>query len=169
MTETIDIHETAHVATEDPGAVIVTRDFAAPPARVWRAFTEPALMQRWLVGMPGWTMPVCEMDVRVGGAFSWRWEETATGKGFGFDGTFREVVPPMRLVHTETYMPGDIGGEMGTCLVTLTLEPGPRGTRMVSRIDYDSAATRDTAMATGMTDGMEMSYSCLDGLLSEAA
>lgn len=166
MTTTADMFETTRIALDNPAAVIATRDFAAPPKTVWRAVTDPALVTCWMGAMPGWTMTVCEMDVREGGAFRWFWEEDESGKGFGFFGTYREVSAPHRLVNTETFDPGTLGGEMATSVVTMTLEPCARGTRMVSRIDYGSPAEREAALATGMTDGMEISYSGLDRVLS---
>jgi uncharacterized protein YndB with AHSA1/START domain len=72
----------------------VVRDFNAPRALVYEACTKPELMQRWLLGYPGWAMPVCEMDVRPGGGFRWRWRSDADGSEFGFHGRFLEVDPP---------------------------------------------------------------------------
>lgn len=101
--------------------VVVVRTFQAPRTLVFDAWTKPELLQRWLLGPPGWTMPVCEMDVRVGGRFRWRWRNAETGAEFGFVGEFHEVVRPSRLVHVERYDAGDVGGEMGDALVTSLL------------------------------------------------
>src|SRR5688572_25513590 len=98
--------------------VVVVRTFNAPRTLVFDAWTRPELVRRWLLGPPGWTMPVCEMDVRVGGKYRWRWRSDESGKEFGFVGEFREVVRPSRIVHVERYEPGDVGGEMGEALVT---------------------------------------------------
>ncbi|MBF9036466.1 hypothetical protein HKCCE2091_19685 [Rhodobacterales bacterium HKCCE2091] len=147
--------------------VIVTRDFDAPPAAVWRAHTEPALLQRWLLGPPGWEMHVCEMDMREGGSYRWRWRNLETGVEFGFDGALEEVTPPRRMVERQTYVPGTVGGEMGTCRNVMTLDPLGAGTRLRVEIAYEDEATMQAAMATGMTDGMEMSYGYLDRLLAE--
>ncbi|SHI62923.1 SRPBCC domain-containing protein [Wenxinia saemankumensis] len=166
MTSTaVDPVTTTRVEEAEPAALVVTRDFAAPPEKVWRAFTDPAILTRWMTGYPGWTM-TCEMDVREGGAFRWTWEETETGSRFGFHGTYREVIPHGRIVNTETYDPGTVGGGIGTSVNTTTFAATPYGTRMVLRIDYDSPATRAAALETGMTEGMEVTYGLLDGVLA---
>ena len=66
------------------------------------------------MGGPGWSMPVCEMDVRVGGKFRWGWKSDEDGKAFGFHGEFSEVNAPTRLANTEYFDAGDIGGDMGS-------------------------------------------------------
>jgi uncharacterized protein YndB with AHSA1/START domain len=142
------------------------RNFNAPRALVFDAWTKPALVQRWLLGPPGWTMPVCEMDVRPGGKFKWRWRSEEKGAEFGFSGEFREVVRPSRIVHVERYEPGDVGGEMGDALVTAELTEKNGVTTHTMTIHYESKAVRDAAVKTGMTDGMEMSYQKLDELLA---
>ena len=148
--------------------VVVVRDFNAPRKLVYDAWTKPELVSRWLLGPPGWTMPVCEMDVRVGGTFRWRWRNDE-GAEFGFSGEFREVVRPSRLVHTEIYDPGDVGGEMGEALVTAVLTEKSGVTTHTMTIRYESQRVRDAALKTGMTDGMEMSFEKLDSLLADAA
>jgi uncharacterized protein YndB with AHSA1/START domain len=149
--------------------VHVSRVFNAPPAVVFDAFTKPQLVKRWMLGPPGWTMPVCEMDLRVGGKFTWRWRGE-DGKEFGFSGEFKEVVRPSRIVHTENFDPGDVGGTMGgEALVTSEFKPQAGGTLYTVKIRYQSKADRDAAVKTGMTDGMEMSYVKLDSLLVAAA
>lgn len=156
----------AQVSRPEERSVLVTRRFAAPPARVWQAYTDPALLSRWLLGPPGWTMPVCEMDVRPGGAFRWRWREDATGTEFGFHGHFQEVEPERMMRHTEIYDPGTMGGDMGgEAIVTVTFTSVDGGTQLSTHIAYASAADCAAAVATGMTDGMETSYKGLDALL----
>ncbi|MBN1240089.1 MAG: SRPBCC family protein [Gammaproteobacteria bacterium] len=158
----------AQVSLPSDHEVKVTRQFDAPRELVFRAYTTPALMQRWLLGYPGWTMPVCEMDVRVGGKFRWRWRNDKDGSEFGFHGTFKEVDPPARIVHTEYYDPGDIGGSMGEgSLITVELTEKDGITTLVTLMDFGTKEARDAAMSTGMTDGMEMSYQVLDALLAE--
>jgi uncharacterized protein YndB with AHSA1/START domain len=160
--------ETAQVTLPTDSTVRVARDFRASRELVYRAYTEPALVQRWLLGPPGWTMPLCEMDVRVGGGYRWQWRNIANGKQFGFHGEFREVVPRSKLVHTELFDPGDVGGNMGDgALVTLELTQSGAITTVVTTIDYYTKHSRDAAVATGMTDGMEAGYARLDGLLPE--
>jgi uncharacterized protein YndB with AHSA1/START domain len=160
----------AAVTLPSESAVQVVRSFKAPRALVWRAYSEPALLQRWMLGPPGWTMPVCEMDLRVGGSFRWRWRNTADGSEFGFVGTYREVEPGSRVVHTEVYDPGDLGGAHpgAEALVTVSFAERDGVTTVTTLIDFGSQEARDAAVSTGMTDGMEQSYQLLDGVLADA-
>src|SRR5262249_10578279 len=148
--------------------VKVTRSFRAPQALVYRTYTEPEALRRWLLGPPGWSMPVCEMDVRVGGQFRWRWRSEENGAEFGFSGTFLEVQPPSKIVHTEAYEPGTVGGAYprNDAIVTVTFTEDRGLTTVTTLIDFGSKEARDAAVATGMTDGMEQSYQLLDRLLT---
>ncbi len=137
-----------------------------PSRTLFGAYTEPEFVKRWMLGPPGWSMPVCEMDLRVGGAYRWRWRSDEDGKEFGFVGEYREVVVHSRIVHTQIYDPGDIGGSMGDeSLVTVTLVGSDGGTDVSTTIKFASQNDRDAALSTGMTDGMEMSYQQLDAVL----
>ena len=159
----------AQVTLPSDREVKVTRSFRAARPLVYRAYTESALVQRWLLGPPGWSMPVCEMDVRVGGRYRWRWRSDTDASEFGFAGTFREVQPPSRLVHTQTYDPGTVGdaNPMSEALVTVTLTEDVGLTTVTTLIAFGSKQARDAAVATGMTDGMEQSHQLLDRVLSE--
>ncbi|MEJ2502688.1 MAG: SRPBCC family protein [Gemmatimonadota bacterium] len=163
--------ETAQVSLPSDSEVSVSRSFDAPAALVYRAYTEPALMQRWLLGPDGWTMPVCEMDVRVGGRYRWRWRSAGDGSEFGFHGEFLEVAPEARLRHTEVFDPGDTGHDMGDepAVVTVTFDERDGVTTVTTLVDYGTKASRDAALGTGMTDGMEVSYKNLDALLAKGA
>jgi uncharacterized protein YndB with AHSA1/START domain len=158
----------AEVTLPSDTEVRVSRTFNAPVSLVWRAFTEPELLKRWMQGPPGWTMPVCDMDVRPGGTLRWRWRNAEEQQEFGFSGAFQDVVPNQRLVHTELFDPGELNDDavhMAESLVTVTFEETDGKTSVTTLISYKSKADRDAAIATGMTDGMEMSYSGLDDLL----
>lgn len=158
--------EKAQVSLPSDTEVRVSRSFNAPRALVWRAYTEPKLVTQWLLGPPGWTMPVCEMDVRVGGKYLWRWRSDADGKEFGFHGVFEDVSKPAKIVHTEFYDPGDVGGDMGDgALISVEFVEKNGITTMISTMDFKTKDARDAAVSTGMTDGMEMGYQRLDGLL----
>lgn len=161
--------QAAQVSLPSDREVKVTRSFRAPRALVYEAYTKPELLKRWL-GAPGWSMPVCEMDVREGGRFRWRWRSDEDGSEFGFHGEFLEVDAPALLRNTETYDPGDMGDSMGddAANVTVRFEESDGMTTMTTRIEYASKEDRDAAMATGMTDGMETSYQLLDQLLAGA-
>ena len=164
MTTIID---KAQVTLPSDREVQVTRSFKAPRSLVYRAHTEPALVTQWMLGPPGWSMPVCEMDVCVGGAYRWQWKSDDGAQEFGFHGTFREVQPPSKIVHTEAFDPGSVGGThpQSEALVTTTFTEERGITTLTTLIDFGSKEARDAAVKTGMTDGMEQSYQLLDGLL----
>ena len=149
--------------------VLVKRSFDAPVKLVWRAYMEPDLMRRWCSGLPGWSMPVCEMDMRVGGKYRWRWRSDENGQEFGFTGEVLEVTPHAKIVHTQIFDAGDLGVSMGSepSIITVTFQETNGITNMTTTIRFLSKADRDAAFATGMTDGMEMSYKLLDGVLGE--
>jgi uncharacterized protein YndB with AHSA1/START domain len=152
--------------------VRVVRTFNAPRALVWDAHTKPELVKKWMLGPPGWTMPVCEMDVRVGGKYRWRWRSEEDGKEFGFHGTFMEVKAPSKIVHDEYYDPGDVGGAMPTndpAHITLELSESGGVTTLVNTMRFASKEARDGAVSTGMTDGMEMGYARLDDMFAGQA
>lgn len=161
--------EKAQVNLPSDREVAVTRSFKASQALVFKAYTEPALVRQWMLGAPGWSMPVCEMDVRVGGRYLWRWRSDNDGSEFGFTGAYREVQPHSRIVHTESYDPGTVGdaypGEEALVTTTFTEEAGV--TTVTTLMDFGSKKARDAAVSTGMTDGMEQSYQLLDALLSK--
>lgn len=162
--------EKAEVSLPSDTEVRIARDFAAPRALVWQAHTDPRLVMRWMLGPPGWSMTVCEMDVRPGGRYRWRWRSDLEGNEFGFFGEFSEVDPPCTLAHTEFYDPGDVGGAMPTgapARIRTTFTERNGVTSLVSLMDFGSKELRDAAVSTGMTDGMEMSYERLDALFTE--
>ncbi len=165
---TTPLNNKTRVSLPSDTEVRVTRDFKAPRTLVWQAHTEPELFQRWIGGYPGWSMPVCEMDVRPGGTYRWRWR-SEDGKEFGFHGDYREVDAPEQMVNAEYFDPGSFGGPMPTSptinRTTFTEKNGV--TTLVVLIEYDSKEARDAAVSTGMTDGMETSYERLDKLVAE--
>ena len=159
----------AEVSTPSDQEVLIKRSFDAAADLVWRAYTEPALMRRWLTAMPGWSMPVCEMTTDVGGKYRWRWRDDANGVEFGFTGEMLEVEPESKIVHTQIYDPGTMGGSMGdgASVITVTFNETDGITNVSTSIKFASKADRDAAVSTGMTDGMEMSYKQLDEVLGD--
>ncbi|HEX6278812.1 MAG TPA: SRPBCC family protein [Pyrinomonadaceae bacterium] len=159
----------AEVSTPSGREVLVKRSFDASADLVWQAYTEPALMRRWLTAMPGWSMPVCEMTTDVGGTYRWRWRDEANGVEFGFTGEMLEVEPHSKIVHTQVYDPGTMGGSMGDgpSVITVTFDETDGITIVATLITFASKADRDAAVSTGMTDGMEMSYKQLEEMLTE--
>ena len=146
--------------TEGEKHVVVTRRFAAPPEAVYRAHTDPALVQRWMLGPEGWTMPVCQMDPRPGGKIRYEWANVKGG-GFYLTGEFIELDPPRRIVHVERmHMPDPTPDNR----VETTFTAEGRGTLMVVRMSLPDAATRKAMLATGMEHGMEASYARLERL-----
>ena len=156
-------YATATVSLPDDTTIEVRRSFRAPRALVWRAHTEPALLQRWMIGPPGWTMAACEMDVRVGGVFRVLWRSGEGDKEFAVHGVYREVAAPRRLVHTELY--GDEATEGS--LQTLMLEESAGVTTLTQRMAFPSKAARDAA--GGIEEGMEPGFERLDALLATEA
>ena len=162
----------AEVTLPSDREVRVVRTFNAARQTVWDAHTKPELTRRWMLGPPGWAMTVCEMDVRAGGKYRWRWRSDEDGKEFGFFGEFREVDEPNRMVHAENYDPGDVGGAMPSgepAIITTEFQEKGGVTTLVTTMLFASKEARDGAVSTGMTDGMEMSYALLDKLVADAA
>jgi len=141
----------------------ITRAFDAPRTLVWDAHTKPELVRRWLLGPPGWEMPVCKIDLRVGGEYRYEWEDKDRGKTMGMSGIFTEVVKPERLGTKEKFDDDWTGGE--TLANQVFTERGGRTTSVMT-ILYASKEARDGAAATGMTDGMEAGYARLDEVLA---
>ncbi len=142
----------------------ITRSFDAPRNLVWDAHTKPELVRRWLLGPPGWEMPVCRIDLRVGGEYRYEWEDKARGKTMGMSGTFAAVVKPGKIASTEKFDDDWTGGE--TDVKQLFTEKSGK-TTLVLTVLYASKEARDGAAATGMNDGMEMGYARLDEVLAE--
>ena len=161
----------AEVSSPSDREVRVTRRFDAPRQLVWDAHTRPELVARWQ-GYGGWDMPVCEMDVRVGGQYRWQWKNREDGSQFGFFGTFTEVDAPSRIAHDQYFDPGSVGGAMPVddpCIVWVELSEQDGVTTLVCNLTFASKEARDGAVSTGMTDGMEYSYARLDGLFATKA
>ncbi len=144
--------------TEGDTVVVITRRFAAPPAEVFRAHTEPALLQQWCLGPDGWTMPVCVCDARPGGQMRYEWTN-AEGGGFYLTGEFLEVEAPHRIVHVERMFLPDRTPDNR---VETTFAPDGDGTLLTMRMQLPDAATRTMMLSTGMEHGMEIGYQRLD-------
>lgn len=142
----------------------ITRSFDAPRSLVWDTHTKPELVRRWLLGPPGWEMPVCRIDLRVGGEYRYEWEDKGRGKTMGMGGVFTEVAKPERIGSREKFDDDWTGGE--TSALQVFIEKSGK-TTLTHTILYASKEARDGAAKTGMTDGMEHGYKRLDDLLSE--
>lgn len=160
MTATATLASTFAVTTPSDLEIAMTRVFDASPALVFEAFTTPELVQRWLLGPEGWTMPVCEIDLRVGGAWRYVWKRTSNGEEMMMHGVYREVSPPSRTVHTERF--GD-----GEALVTTTYEAEGGRTRLTQTMAFPTTEARDFTLKTGMETGVAISYDRLERMLAE--
>jgi uncharacterized protein YndB with AHSA1/START domain len=153
------------VTTPSDGEIAMTRVFDAPRKLVFDAWTKPELVRRWLLGPPGWTMPVCEIDLRVGGAYRFEWLGQ-DGTRMGMGGVYREIVIPERIVNTQLFDADWTGGEtVGTLLFT---EQGGK-TTLTNSVLYSSREVRDAALRTRMAEGVEAGYARLDEILPTIA
>jgi uncharacterized protein YndB with AHSA1/START domain len=147
--------------TEGDTHVVVTRRFAAPPEKVYRAHTEPELLKKWLLGPEGWTMPVCINDARPGGKIRYEWSD-GKGGGFYLTGEFIALEPYSRIEHVERmHLPDPTPDNH----VETRFAPDGQGTLMTMRMTLPDAATREAMLATGMEDGMEESYRRMEKVL----
>jgi uncharacterized protein YndB with AHSA1/START domain len=143
--------------------IVITRVFDAPRHLVFRAMTEPELVKRWMLGPPGWSMPVCEIDFKVGGKFEYVWRSD-DGMEMKMSGVYREIVPNERIVNTGTFEFGcthQSGEQVGTAV--LVEENGK--TTLTSTVVYPSKEARDGTIASGMDKGVAASYDRLEELL----
>ena len=145
--------------TPNDREVVITRAVDAPRRLVFAAWTDPRHIPQWMGWPEGWTMPVCEMDLRPGGAWRFVWRK-ADGAEMEMSGIVREVSPPERLVTTERWDP-----EWPETVNTLLLTESGGKTTITLTITYVSKAARDAALETGMADGMEQSFVRLDRIV----
>jgi uncharacterized protein YndB with AHSA1/START domain len=151
------------LTTRGDREIILTRVFDAPRHLVFDAFTKPALVKQWLLGPPGWSMPVCEIDLRVGGGYRYVWREDSGGAQMGVRGVFREIVAPERVVCTEVF---DEAWYPGEGLNTTTLVEHAGKTTLTLALLYQSREARDAVLKTPMEKGVAMSYDRLADLLA---
>jgi uncharacterized protein YndB with AHSA1/START domain len=146
--------------TEGDTQVVVTRHFAAPPEAVYRAHTDSQLVQKWMIGPEGWTMPVCINDARPGGKIRYEWTN-GTG-GFHLTGEYLELDPYSRIVHVERmHMPDPTPDNR----IETRFDTDGTGTLMTMRMTLPDPQTRKAMLATGMESGMETSYERLETMI----
>jgi uncharacterized protein YndB with AHSA1/START domain len=146
--------------TEGDTHVVVNRRFRASPEAVYRAHTEPELIQKWLLGPDGWTMPVCINEARAGGRIRYEWSD-GNGNGLVLTGEYVSLEPFGRIVHVERFHMPDPTPDNH---VETRFEADGAGTLMTMRMTLPDNATRAAMLATGMEDGMEASYARLDAV-----
>ena len=152
---------TLNLELEGDTHIVVTRRFAASPVAVYRAHTDPKLLQKWLLGPEGWTMPVCINDARPGGAFRYEWKN-GTGKGFHVTGEFVELVPHSKIVHVERmFLPERTPDNH----VETRFDLDGKGTLLTVRMTLPDANTRAAMVSSGMERGMEASYARLESMM----
>jgi uncharacterized protein YndB with AHSA1/START domain len=156
--------EKLKVTTPSDRAIAMTRVFHAPRRLVFDAVTKPELVKRWLLGPPGWTMPVCEIDLRVGGAYRYLWHGPE-GVKMGIRGVFREIAAPARIVVTERF---DQAWYPGEALVTTELAEESGRTMLTLTVLYESKEARDAVLKTPMSQGVGMSYDRLEEVLASS-
>lgn len=153
---------TLKITTPSDREIAMTRVFDAPRRLVFEAVTTPELVRQWLLGPDGWSMPVCEIDLRVGGKYRYVWRRISDGKDMGMGGVYREIVAPERIVATETFDdPWYKGEAVGT---TVLIEQDGK-TTLTQTMLYDSREIRDAILKTPMEKGVARSYDRLAEVL----
>ena len=145
--------------------IVITRSFDAPRGLVFEAMTRPELLKRWLGVFGGWSLAVCEVDLRVGGEYRYVWR-SAAGQEMGMRGVFREITPPSRLVSAERF---DDPWYEGEGISTITLEERAGKTTLIMTLRYDSKEIRDSVLKSPMESGVAISFDQLDRLLATLA
>ena len=157
---TADTAQTEITVDPDVPLIRITREFAAPPEKVFRAHVDPGLVTQWL-GPRGTEMRIDHFDCRTGG--SYRYLHLADGNEYGFHGSFHEVRPSELIVQTFTFE----GEPEGVALERLVFEDlGDGRTRLTVTSLVDSFEGRDAFVASGMEDGVRQSYERLDEVLA---
>lgn len=153
---------TLTLTTPTEHEIVLTRVFDAPRSRVFDALTRPDLLVRWH-GPRGWSLVVCEVDLKPRGAYRFVRRRSANGADLGMGGVYREVVPPERLVQTERF---DRPWYPGEAVITTVLEERDGRTTLTATQRYQSRAARDLVLGSPMEDRVAESYDKLAKLLT---
>jgi uncharacterized protein YndB with AHSA1/START domain len=153
------------LTTRGDREIVITRAFEAPRKLIFDAFTKPELVKQWLLGPDGWSMPVCEIDLKVGGKYRYVWRRDKDGTEMGMGGVYREIVAPERVVATEKF---DQSWYPGEALGTFVLIEEAGKTTLTQTILYESREARDGVLKSGMENGVVASYDRLAKLLEKA-
>jgi uncharacterized protein YndB with AHSA1/START domain len=141
--------------------IVVKRRFNATPEIVYRAHTEPKLIQQWMLGPEGWKMPVCINDARPGGKIRYEWTN-GKGAGFHLTGEFIKLEPFARIVHVERMHLPDATPDNH---IETRFDQDGTGTLMTMLMTLPDPKTRAAMLASGMEQGMEASYVRLEGMI----
>jgi uncharacterized protein YndB with AHSA1/START domain len=150
---------TTTYATPSDLEIVATRFVEAPAEQVFDAWTKPEHIKQWMLGPDGYTMPVCELDLRPGGAWRFVWRGP-NGRDLAMHGEYREVVRPERIVNTEHW-----GDPWPETLNAVEFHEDDDGTTIICTVVYPSREARDAALGTGMKAGMNQSFERLEALL----
>ncbi len=153
--------KTLTVSTPSDREIAMTRVFNAPCALVFDALTKPALVKRWMLGSMGATMPVCDIDLRIGGSYRFMWRNP-DGSEFAMNGIYREIARPERLVNTQTF---EVAWMPGESVLTTTLVESDGKTTLTATTLYNSVETRDKMLKSGMESGASASYDRLEEMV----
>ena len=154
---------TLKVTAQGDREIVMTRAFDAPRALVFEAMTRPELLKRWFGVMAGWTLDVCEIDLKVGGKYRYLWR-VPDGATMGMRGVYREIVVPERIVSTERF---DEAWYPGGAVGTLVLREQDGRTLMTTTVLYDSREARDAVLKSPMEQGAGAGYDKLEEFLAE--
>jgi uncharacterized protein YndB with AHSA1/START domain len=155
---------TLKVTTPTDREIVMTRVFDAPRHLVFEAHRKPELLKRWLLGPPGWEMVVCQVANQVGERYRYEWRNASNGRQFGNGGVCRELVPPERVVCSES-----MDGQPGEALVTTTFVEQNGKTTLTLTILFESSEIRDIALKSGMERGVAASYDRLDDVVASTS
>ena len=151
------------VTTPSDREIRMTRVFDAPRSLVFDALSKPELLERWFLGPDGWTLAVCEIDLRPGGKYRFVWRREEDGTEMGMGGTYREVVPPERIVVTQSF---DEAWYPGEEVVTMVLTERGGRTTLTNTMLYESREARDVVLRSPMESGAAASYDRLEEVLA---
>jgi uncharacterized protein YndB with AHSA1/START domain len=153
---------TLKITTPSDREIAITREFNAPKRLVFEAYTKPELLKQWLGVQNGWTLAVCEIDLKVSGKYRYVWRGP-NREDMGMGGVYREIVPHDRIAATEKFDDPWYEGE-ATSTVTFVEHDGK--TTLTMTILYDSKETRDAVLKSPMETGLAVSFDKLAELLA---
>jgi uncharacterized protein YndB with AHSA1/START domain len=151
------------ITTPSHREIAMSRVFNAPRRLVFDALTKPELVKQWLLGPLGWSMPVCDINLKVGGTYRYVWKRDSDGTEMSSGGVFREIIAPDRIVATEKF---EQPWNPGESTVTSTPVEHDSKTTLTMTVLYDSRETRDVVLKSGMESGVAASYDRLAELLA---
>jgi len=152
------------VVAQGDRELVISREFNATRDLVFQAHTECKYLKRWMFGPDGWSLEVCNIDLKVGGSYRYVWKKGDIEMGAG--GEYQEISEPDRLVCTEQF---DDPWYPGIGLATIELTETDGVTTLTNTIKYESKEARDTVLESPMEEGLALGYDRLEALLAEKA